>query len=492
MSGKRKAQATEEAELQAEFSGYRGVDEDYCHAGRAALERFYDWKFGIRIHWGLYAITGNGPESWPLRSLDKTHESRGQAQPTFRAQYEELYKWWNPSRFDANEWCDLFVRAGLKFFSFTTKHHDGFSLFDTQTRVRKRRVHIGAEVGKIADCNLAYSIMETPCGRDLTGELVAAGRQRDLGLGLYFSHIDWFDSDFRIDEWNYQRDTAYTREADPQGFARMIARHRQQLRELCTNYGPIDLLSLDMWFPDNGKSLGIWGDLVETVKQIRKLQPNLMIRHRGIGPYGDYLTPERYVPGTGGAAADGCDAKGRADAKPWKVIFPGSRHFSHVWADEYKPASWIIHTLLDVAAKGGVFQVGYGPGPDGQWDQQIVSRLEEVGRWLTVNGEAVYATRPYRVAAEGENVRYTQSKDGRTVYASLLARPEPPYLPRALRLAEVKVRPGSEIKILGLDHSFRYTQDVAGLTIELPEWLNELGRAPAGPAWCFKLERSEA
>ena len=161
----------DEQDLQARYPGYRGVDADYVHAGSEALERWWDKKFGIRIHWSLYSITGNGPESWPLHMPET-------GTPEFRQQYEELYKWWNPSRYNADEWCDLFVRAGLKFFSFTTKHHDGFSMYDTQTRVKKRRIHTGPDAGKIVDCDLRYSIMESPFKRDIVRELTDAARRR--------------------------------------------------------------------------------------------------------------------------------------------------------------------------------------------------------------------------------------------------------------------------------------------------------------------------
>ncbi|MCX6992035.1 MAG: alpha-L-fucosidase [Kiritimatiellaeota bacterium] len=467
----------EEHALQAQFSGYRGVDDNYVHAGQAALERFWDWKFGIRIHWSVYSITGNGPESWPL-----TAGYNGT--PTFRAQYEELYKWWNPSHFDANDWTDLMQRAGLRFFSFTTKHHDGFSLFATRTKVRRRRVHIGPDAWKIVPCNLHYSIMESPFKRDIVKELVRAARRRDLGVSLYFSHIDWFDSDFRIDQWNYQRDSAYTRQSDPAGFARMTARHREQLRELCTNYGPIDMLSLDMNFPPDA---GIDRDLIETVKLMRRIQPAMLIRQRGIGPYGDYATPEGYVPVSAANAADGCSsASGAVEQRPWKVIFPGGKHFSHVWNDEYKPASWIIETLADVAAKGGVFQVGYGPGPDGRFDAQIVSRLEETGDWLKVNGEGIYATRPYRVVGEGAEVRYTRSKDGKHVYAIMLRWPAPQF-GMQLCLRQVRARPGSAIRMLGRKEPLRWKQDHQTLRIELPEDLRDEAKRPSHYASIFKI-----
>ena len=458
----------DESALQEIYPGYRGVDDDYVHAGTAALERWWDLKFGIRIHLSLYAITGTGPESWPL-----TRPGQG-ASPAFREQYEELSKWWNPTRFDAGAWADLFVRAGLKFFTFTTKHHDGFSMYDTKTRVKRRRVHAGVDAGAIVDCDLAYGIMESPCGRDLTRELVDAARARGLRVGLYYSHIDWFDADFRIDEWNYQRDPSYTRASDPAGYARMIARHREQIRELCTDYGEVDLLSLDMHFPDDAP---VRDDIVETIKMARRLQPEMLIRRRGIDPYGDYRTPERVVPDDPTSPAAGLDM-------PWQVIYPGSKHFSHVWSDEYKPASWIVSNLIDIASKGGNFQVGYGPGPDGTFDPGIVRELEATGEWLAVNGEGIYATRPRRIYKEGERVRYTRSKDKSTVYAFVLA-DEDGKAPHDVELTSVRARDASPVTMLGSARPLSYAQDDRALRIKFPEEL------PCAHAWAFKIEVEE-
>ena len=458
----------EERELQKLYPGYQGVDKDYLHAGKRALERWADWKFGLRIHWSLYSITGNGGESWPLRNLS----------PTFRAQYEELYKWWNPSCFNAEEWCQMMVGAGFKYFTFTTKHHDGFSMFNTKTKVKRRKMHIGLDAGKIIDCNLRYSIMETPFKRDITKELVKAGRKYNLGIGLYFSHIDWFDSDFRIDEWNYQRDKFYARKSDPEGFQRMIKRYREQIREICSNYGKVDLLSFDMHFPEEA---GIQEDIIETVKIARRLQPEMLMRRRGIGSYGDYKTPEGVIPDSpGDALKDG--------NIPWKVIYPGSKHFSHIWNDEHKPVSWIIKSLVDIVSKGGNFQIGYGPGPDGTWGKEVIERLKGVGDWLKVNGEAIYSTRPYRVFKEGEKVRFTRSKDGKYVYVIFLNWPDALFKVDKIRLQSVRPVKGSAIFMLGLDHKFNYSQNEKGLAIDIPEWFQDESKRPCKMGYVFKFK----
>jgi len=479
----------EEAELQGLYQGYRGVDADYVHAGRTALDRWMDWKFGLRIHWGPYSVIGSAVgESWLLCKLGYP-KSMHSTLPMLRAQYERLAMQWNPAGFDAEQWCDMIRRAGMKYFTFTCKHHDGFSMYDTKTIVSKRLVHTGAESVKFIDFNRHYSIMETPFGRDVTKELVDAVHRYDLGIGLYYSHIDWFDPDFRIDENNYQFDRNYTRQNDSLGFGRMIARHREQIRELCTNYGKIDCLCLDMSFAEESS---INKDIIETIKIARRLQPEMLMRNRGIGVYGDYKTPEGVVP----VSPESFDAEDIAPVAvaeklqqiPWQVIYPGGKCMSYVWGDIYKPVKWIVETLVDIVAKGGNFQVGYGPGPYGTFDPEVVNRLEKTGDWLKINGEAIYGTRPYKEFAEGGNIRFTRSKDSRYVYMFLMGWPSPPLVLGSFNIESVRVKSGSPIKMLGLDHNFEYVQNNKRLEIKIPEWLSDAAKRPCKYVYVFRIE----
>src|SRR6516225_9661548 len=160
----------------------------YHSAPALSYEAFRDMKFGARIHWGIYSIWHRGAESWPFLQMSFAD----------RQQYNNLYETWNPTGFDAEMWMDTFRDSGMKMFAFTTKHHDGFSMFDTRTRVQNRANWTATGEPKIEACNLAYSIMETPLRRDIVKELCDAARKRDMKIDLNFSHPEWYDADFRL------------------------------------------------------------------------------------------------------------------------------------------------------------------------------------------------------------------------------------------------------------------------------------------------------
>ena len=152
-------------------------------------------KFGVRIHWGVYCKLGYGCNaSWPFVRADGGHPGLNDEQ---REQYQNFYKTFNPAKFNADDWMELFQSNGIKVVAFTTKHHDGFSMFDTHTRVR-RRVNWTAPGGpKIEDCNFTYSIMDSPYHRDIVKEVTDAARRHGIKIDLYFSWPDWYDADFR-------------------------------------------------------------------------------------------------------------------------------------------------------------------------------------------------------------------------------------------------------------------------------------------------------
>jgi alpha-L-fucosidase len=448
--------------LRAQPDDRNTVDPSYKHASAEAYERWRDLKYGLRIHWGFYSKLGV-EASWPVRSMSNARKQ----------EYFDLYKQFNPVQFDANEWMDLFERCGLKCFAFTAKHHDGFAMWDTRTRV-KRRVNWVAPGGpQIESCDLAYSIMETPFKRDILKELTDAARKRGIAYDVYFSHIDWFDADFRFDEWNPFRDTSYTPQRDPAAYARFAARHREQIREILTQYGAPAMLCLDMHLPDF-----CWPEIKQTVLMARQLQPDVLMRERGIGAYGDYTTPENWIPATEGLTDKRVD-------RPWMVIYTLAGQFAfEPDGAKYKSGQWILSNLIDIVAKGGNFMPSIGPDANGRFHPEAIQQLRYVGDWLKVNGEAIYGTRPWVHWKEGETVRFTRSKDQKFVYVICLSWPG-----ETLRLSTIAPRPGSSIRLLGANEPLEWAMDnQEKLVVKLPPSLQVPTNRPCEQAYVFKLE----
>jgi alpha-L-fucosidase len=455
---------------------------DYQRAPKSSVEAFNDMKYGIRIHWGTYAMLHQKP-SWDYRSSNYEKKQK----------YQQLYKTWNPRDFDAEKWVRWFKQSGMNMFAFTTKHHDGFSMYNTKTRVKSRVNWTHPDGPQREDCDLAYSIMETPFKRDITKELCDAARKYSLKIDLYYSHPDWYDADFRgyglshIDSedasrnrkeygpgglWRCQHYITLPAHTDSEK-KRMIGRHRQQLVELLSNYGKIDMVCLDVWWGKN-----VWPDLRETMKILRKIQPEVMFRARGIGNYGDYYTPEKFVP----------ESKASTHM-PWFVIYPLGGKFSYdVNAGSYKGAKWILHNLINSVAKGGNFMVAIGPDADGNFHPTAVKQIDEAGVWLKLNGECIYKTRPRagKLYKENDDLFYTCSKDSKNIYAIATKWPGAELL-----LTTIKTGPETKISMPGHGPvTWQETDD--GLRISLPEKMSDETQRPCKHAWVFKIEGSRA
>lgn len=433
------------------------VSPGYHHAPQSAIDAFKDLKFGIRIHWGLYCLIGSH-ESWALAGANRE----------FQNVYNVLFQFFNPTDFNPESWMDLFERAGIKFFTFTTKHHEGFCMWPASTtqqcpQLTAKAFNHGCEYLETVTNN--YSIMDSPYKKDIVRSVVDTGRKRGMSVGLYYSHIDWHDPAFAWDPFNYYYDPTFTREADPQRWQTFVDHEREQVRELMANYGPIDVLDFDIGWPKSAAK-----DIAGVAIMARKLQPDVIMRSRGIGAYGDYHTPEREIPG---GPSNGL----------WKVIYPCGTSFSYIPSDVYHPAEWVLETLIDVVAKGGNFEVGFGPMPNGRWAPEAVERLEYVGDWLRVNGEAIYRTRPRKVFKEGNHIWFTSTKDKRYVYAISTTWPG-----RQLRVQSVQPASGSQIFMLGVRQPLEWRRQSGALVVNIPAEVAE--HQPCKQAFAFKIQVS--
>jgi alpha-L-fucosidase len=433
----------------------RGVAPGYHHAPQDAIEAFKDLKFGIRIHWGLYCLIGSH-ESWGLAGANRD----------FWNVYNVLYQFFNPTDFDADSWMNQFEQWGVKYFTFTAKHHDGFAMWPTKTlqaspRLTAQAFNEGCE--HLETVKINYGIMDSPYKKDIVKAVVDAGRKKGMGVGLYYSHVDWHDPAFAWDPFNFHYDLKFNKESDPQRWQTFIAHEREQVTELLTNYGPIDVLDFDIGWPKSAAH-----DIADIAQMVRKLQPNIIMRDRGIGAYGDYGTPERVVP------------NGRPEGL-WKVIYPCGTSFSYIPGDSYHPAEWLLETLIEVAAKGGNFEVGFGPMPNGTWAPEAVERMQYAGDWLRVNGEAIYATRPRNVLNEGKNVWFTASKDGRFVYAIRMGWPGDRF-----EVQSVCPVSGTPIRMLGVAQPLKWRQQGGVLTVDIPPEI--AAHQPCRQAFVFRIQ----
>jgi alpha-L-fucosidase len=439
------------------------VEPDYEFCSDAGREKFLDMKFGLMVHFGLYTHLGL-LESWSVNAKNSPR--------WFSDIYYTLWQVFNPSQFDAEEWAQLVKRAGMQFIQITTKHHEGFALWNTKTKTkaRKRIGHLSdVVIGPVEDCEINFSVMDSPFKRDIIAELSAAFRKNNLGFGLYFSHIDWNDPNFRWDEANRSFDPTYTEKTHPEQWKAFIERERQQLIELFTNYGPIDQIFFDgTWF-------GLaWTEMKAIIKEIRKLQPDCMFSDRGLGPYADFTSPERWIPNSS-------EGDSRVKKQVWQCCDPIGTHWSYVPDEVYKDKRKLLHDFIDVVAKGGTFVFDQGPMPNGKFPQEAIDVLEYMGRWLQVNGEAIYATRPWKINKEGDYLFFTRSKDQKYVYAIHIGWPRENVV-----LTNVKPKDGSIIRMLGLNDNLPWKINGSRLIINIPIELNK--KIPCEYAFAFKIE----
>ena len=379
--------------------GVHSYTEEDCYVPpkEKAVQEHLDWfmglKLGLMMHWAPGCQLGT-LESWPLSDGDG---SWSQADvdwtdiETFKQQYIDANKTFNPVRFRPDRWAELAEECGFKYLLFTTKHHDGFCMFDTQTTDYK-----------ITDPSCPF---HTSPWADITRSLYDEFRKRGMAISVYFSKPDWHSDDY----WHRAFGTAPTRNVNysieeyPEMWERFVSYTHRQIEELGTRYGKIDCLWLDGgWVnPDNqGQDIRL-GEIVNKLRS--GPQPHLIVCDRTVGgEFENIVTPEKEIPE-------------RPMNIPWETCTTVGDRFSFHYTDNFKTGRQLVHLLLNVVSRGGNLALNVAPQPDGALPAGAVASLRDLGRWMRIHGEGIYNTtiaEPYFI----RNIRYTAKGDTRYIF----------------------------------------------------------------------------
>ena len=399
----------------------------------ARMAWFREARFGMFIHWGLYSEAAG---EWNGKAVSGAGEWIQETGKIPTSQYETLVPRFNPVKYDANEWVRIAKSAGMKYIVITSKHHDGFGLFDS----------------KLTD----WDIMSTPFHRDALKELSQACQAQGVRLCFYHSIMDWHHPD-----WGTRRAWNDKAVGEP-NMERYVAYMKGQLKELLTGYGPIGIL----WFDGEWENAWTHDRGVDLYNYVRQLQPDIIINNRvgkgragmsgmdkGEKRVGDYGTPEQEIPPTGfspGVYWESCMTMNDT----W-----GYKKSDHHW----KPAAQLIRNLIDCASKGGNYLLNVGPTGEGLIPEASVQRLVEMGQWMQVNREAIYGTSASPFSKLSFDGRCTAKGD--KLYLHVFAWPE-----GGLKVEGVKVK---SARALAGNQTLAVTRESAGgVRIEKPVTLD--------------------
>lgn len=328
------------------------------------MKWYVEARFGMFIHWGLYAIPARG--EW-VRSTEEMPKE----------EYMKYFDAFDPVDYDPRKWAKAAKEAGMKYVVLTAKHHDGFCLFDSQYT--------------------EFKSTNTKCGRDLVAEFVEAVREEGLKVGLYFTLIDWYHDDYPHygDKIHPMRNNEQYKN-DERDFSRYLDYMHNQVREICTNYGKLDVIWFDFSYDD---MRGEKWRATELMDMVRSLQPDVIIDNRlevsgeGFGslatgnptPYhGDFVSPEQIIPPNGIQDVNGNDLV-------WEACVTMNNNWGYHATDKfYKPASMLIHKLVECVSKGGNMLLNVGPDAKGNIPEESMEILATIGEWMKKNGDSIY------------------------------------------------------------------------------------------------------
>ena len=385
---------------------------------------FEDARFGMFIHWGLYAVHGKG--EW--------HASIAKVSPE---KYDQYFETFDPIDYNPRLWARMAKEAGMKYAVLTTKHHEGFCLFDS--------------------AYTDYKATNTPAGRDLVREYVEAFREEGIRVGLYYSLVDWHHPDYPAYQDPFHPLRGDPRRKDEQcDFNRYLDYMHNQVRELCTNYGKIDLLWFDFSYDE---FCGEGWRANELVKMVRSLQPDILINSRleasggSLGslltdsptPWsGDFANPEQIIPPAPLTRPDGTPIC-------WEACQTMNNSFGYTDADRnFKSAKTCIHQLVNCVSKNGNYLLNVGPDARGNIPPQSRKILEEIGDWMRLNSESIYGCHASSTSIESFGCRITE-KD-HVIYLHVMEQPVGPLALTGIHNSQIKAArflgTGAEAEVL--------------------------------------------
>ncbi|WP_294435932.1 alpha-L-fucosidase [uncultured Victivallis sp.] len=403
--------------------------------GKGDTSWFTHDRFGMFIHWGLYSMPAR--HEWVRHNEKIDNET-----------YQVYFDLFNPDLFDPKQWAKAAREAGMKYFVITTKHHEGFCLWDT----------------KYTD----YKAPNTPAGRDLLREVVDAFRAEGLRVGFYYSLIDWHHPDFTIDQihplWDKVDHDEFNKGRDMHRYAEYM---RNQVTELLTNYGKIDVLWFDFSYPSRGKGRDDW-ESEKMIRLVRSLQPDIIVDNRlDLPGSGDIVTPEQFTPD-----------RGMTDEEGNPVVWEGCQTFSGSWGYHRDETSWksvemCIQMLVNHVSRNGNLLMNVGPTSRGYIDQRALDRLAGYAEWMKYNSRSIYGcgAAPEEFPAPPD-CRYTWNPETRRLYLHCFAWPFKhitlPNLADKVRYAQL-LADGSEIRIRPRkEEALHQTAGTGELILELP------------------------
>ena len=449
------------------------------------LDEWQGKKFGLLMHWGTYSQWGI-VESWSLCPEDygwceRKKGKNPQNYFEYKKEYEGLKNTFNPVKFNPEKWAKAAKDAGMKYMVFTTKHHDGFCMFDTKYTDYK-----------VTDKDCPFS--SNPKS-NITKEIFDAFRNDGLWVGAYFSKPDWHNENY----WDpyfppLDRNVNYDPQEHPEKWQKYVDFTHNQIMELLSDYGKVNILWLDGgWVAkkseeeidyyyskkiENNKGGFLKSSIVnqdikmdELVQEARQKQPGLIVVDRAVhGKNQNYLTPENRVPE-------------KTLPYPWESCIISGGGWSYTPNAKYMSGRQGIQTLVDVVAKGGNLLLNIAPGPDGEWQQGAYNLLKEYGDWMKINSNAIYGTKPIAPYKEN-NICMTQNKQG-NVFLFYMAEKDENVMPAEIVVTSLTPKRGAKITMLGSSKRLKWVKQDKGFKIIIPESLRN--HPISKYAWTFRV-----